>query len=99
MEHGAGLLWLDLVPDMPVFGRLPVSGRPVRRSYVSAAGLEVSPCRFFEDGIIQGKVSDDFFQSRVFLLQFFEAMGLVNPHPTVLFSPAVVGLLADPYLF
>ena len=98
MEYAAESLWLDRVPDMPVFGRLRASGRPVARFCVSWTGLRVSPCRFFEDGIIQSKFRDDFLKLRVFLLQFLEPTGLVNPHPAIFFPPAVVGLLGDPNL-
>ena len=84
---------------MPVFPRLPASGRPVGLSCVSWTGLGVSPGGFFKNGIIQSKVRYDTLQSEVFLLQFLETAGLVDPHATVVFSPAVISEVTDADLF
>jgi hypothetical protein len=93
--YAAGWLWLDLIPYMPAFPRLPVSGKPELLSYVFGTGLGVSPGIFFEDGIIQNEVGYDSLQAGVLLLQLLQPMSLVHFHAAKLFSPAVVGDVAD----
>ena len=58
-------------------------------------GLKVSLGSLFKDGIIQRDISHQLLQLGVFLLQFLEPLGLLHPHATVLFTPAVIGLLGN----
>ena len=66
MVDAAGSFWLDLGPDRPAFGRPVFSHGHNLLSYVSYAGLEVSPGGFFENGIVQRKISYQFLEAGIF---------------------------------
>jgi hypothetical protein len=96
VNYASGWLWIDPVPDKPVFPRLPISGRPDLRIYVYETGLKVSPGGFFENGIIQREISDQLLEPRIFLFQLFEPVILFYPHTAIFLAPAVIGLFTDP---
>ena len=98
MVDVAEWFWLDRVPGMPVFPRPLIPGKHVLLFYVCGTGLGVSPGCFFKDSIIQREVDYQSLEAGVFLLQFFETVGLVCAQPSILFSPAIIGDIANPNL-
>jgi len=83
-------------PGMPAFQK--------RRAYfvfapplgASTMGLEVSPVGHLQDEVIQIEMGNQLLEPGILLLKFLHFHGLLDPHATVLFAPAVVGMVANP---
>jgi len=75
---------------------MPVSvARPVRRQHGprtrgGARGLEVSPCGFLQDQLVQRQVRDRPAKPRVLSLQFLQPLDLIALQPAVLVAPAII---------
>ena len=61
-----------------------------RCSVVVARGLEVSPCGFFKDQLIQRQVRDRPAQPLVLLLQIFHPPSLIGLQAAILLAPTII---------
>ena len=62
---------------------------------VSGTDSEVSLRRLLQNGIVERDIGYQLLESAILLLQLLQTPGLLHPHTTVLFAPAVVSLLGD----
>ena len=67
-DDASGWLWLVQEPYKPVSPKLVAFHKHAVQLCVYGTGLEVSPCGFFENGIIQNQVGYDFPEAGVLLL-------------------------------
>ena len=61
-------------------------------------GLEVSPCGFLQDQLIEGQIRHRLSQPVILLLKPLQFLQLIYAHSTILLAPAVIGLLRNLHL-
>ena len=55
-------------------------------------GLEVSPCGFLQDQLIEGQIRHRLSQPVILLLKPLQFLQLIYAHSAILLTPAVIGL-------
>ena len=88
----------------PVPGRYAVVNDPVcrlraARPLAASPGSVFSLDHFLENLLVHSQVSDCSLEPGIFCLQFFETLGLVDPHAAIFLAPAVKGLLGNTKIF